>query len=166
MDLRDKFKIFICTSLAAIAVLASYNLLRDIFSGEKARVHKFILKGKKAVEARNIFACRLLVSGKYKDKYGNDYSALIYAAQGFFKYYQVLLVNIENMEIKFQDSKENAEVEITALVIGKTNQNTQERFFEGERGRFRVRLIKEDKRWQLVELEFLEPLTIMEQNIS
>lgn len=129
-------------------------------------MRKFILRGKNAFEAKNILACADMLSGQYQDKYGNTRSSLIYAAREFFKYYQALLVNIENIEIKFQDSKEKAEVEITALLIGKTNQNTQERFFEGERGRFRVRLIKEDKRWQLLEMEFLESLTIMGQNVT
>jgi hypothetical protein len=70
------------------------------------------------------------------------------------------------MEIKFDDSKKQADVEIVAMVLGQTQSDNAEKILEGEKGRFRVKLIKEERVWMVSEFEFFEPITVMGQNIS
>lgn len=129
-------------------------------------MRKFILQGKKAVESKNIFTCAGMISSSYHDKYGNDRQSLLYAAKEFFGYYKQIRVNIKSMEIKLDDTKKEASVEIVALVVGQSEQNNTEKILEAENGRFRIRLVKEENKWHLRELEFFEPITIMGQNIS
>jgi hypothetical protein len=70
------------------------------------------------------------------------------------------------MDIKLDQEKLSAELLITALVVGQTQQNNKEKILEGEKGRFRVKLNKEDSEWRLLEMEFFEPVAIMGQNLS
>jgi hypothetical protein len=118
MDLREKLKIFAWASLIGIGIFLTCNLISGIIAGEEGRVRKFILRGKRAVEEKNLFAVSGIVSANYQDKYGNSRSSLMYAAKEFFAYYKSILVNIEKMEIKLEEPKDRASVEITALVIG------------------------------------------------
>lgn len=166
MDLREKVKIFAWASLIGIGIIIAYNFISGIIAGEEGRVRKFILRGKRAVEEKNLFKVSDILSANYQDKYGNTRSSLIYAAREFFAYYKSILVNIEKIEIKLEESKDEASVGITALVIGQPKGLEAEKILEGEKGNFKIKLIKEEKKWQLLGLEFLEPLTIMEQNIS
>lgn len=165
---KEKYNIYICAILGAIAIFISYTWFQDILSGEEGRIRKFILKGKKAVQTKNILACVDMISTNYQDKYGNDRQSLIYTAKEVFAYYKNILIHVEKMKIELNDSKNQANVEIVALVLCQSRENTRgfKKLFEGEKGRFRVKLVKEDKKWQLLELEFLEELTIMGQRIS
>lgn len=165
-DSIGKLKIFLRASLIGVIIFILYNLLGNIFSGEEGRVRKFILRGKKAVEQKNIFICSDMISTNYQDKYGNGRQEVLYIAKELFSYYQNILINIEKMDIKLQEAKDKADIEIVALVVGQSKEKTTERILEGERGRFRARLIKEEKGWKLLELEFFEPLRIMGQDIS
>ena len=106
-----------------------------------------------------------MISQSYHDRYGNDRSSLIYAAKEFFAYYRKIFINIERMDIKLNDTKTQADVEIVALMIGQSQQNSTEKILEGEKGKARVRLIKEENKWKLAELDFYEQITIMGQNI-
>jgi hypothetical protein len=160
------FKIFMRSVLGAVVLCLLFIWLQDILSGEEGRVRKFILRGKQAVETKDFFACADIISASYRDKYGNSRETLLYATKEFFGYYKEIFVNIESMEIKFDGAKTKASVEIVALVIGKTQQNNAEKILEGNKGRFRIKLIKEEKKWYLLELEFFEPITVMGQNIS
>mgnify|MGYP001595466774 FL=1 len=146
-------------------VSIAFFWLRDILAGEEGRVRKFILRGKHAIESKDIFTCANMISHSYRDKYGNDRSSLIYAAKEFFNYYSKVFINIEKMNIKLDDTKKQADVEIAALMIGQTQQNSMEKILEGEKGRGRIKLIKEENKWKLAELEFYEQITIMGQNI-
>jgi hypothetical protein len=166
MDFRHKCKVFIWSAIVGAVTFVFYNFLQNILAGEEARVRKFILKGKRAVEEKNIFAVSDMLSANYQDKYGNSRSTLIYAAKEFFVYYKHILVSIEKMDIRLEDSRDKAEAVITALIIGKKDSGAQENVFEGERGRFLIKLLKEDKKWQLLELEFFEPIRIMGEEIS
>lgn len=159
----QKYKIYILPILGALI----FFIFLNFFPTEKARVSRFILQGKKAVESKNILTCANMISKDYYDKYGNDKQSLIYIAKEVFGYYKSIFVHIGEMEIEIDDSKKMANVEIIALVVGQTQQDNAERILEGEKGRFRVRLIKEDRRWQVLELEFFQtPITIMGQSIS
>lgn len=162
-------KIYIRASLIALAIFIFYNWLHDIFSGEEGRVRKFILQGKKAVEAKDLLACADMISFDYQDKYDNDRQRLIFAAREFFGYYKDIVVHIEKMEIKLDDSKTQASVEIVALVVGRTKENKSEKILEGlegEKSRVGVKLVKVDKRWRLLELEFYESLRITGQEVG
>lgn len=166
INLKEKYKIYVFSALVALVFCIIFIWFQDIFSGEQGRLRKFILQGKKAVVSKNIFTCADMISISYHDKYGNDRQSLIYATKEFFGYYKKILINIESMDIKLDDSKTQASIEITALVVGQNNQNNMEKILEGERSRFRVKLVKEEKKWHLLELEFFESISIMGQNIS
>ena len=161
-----KYKTYIWVILGALFLFILFNLFQEIISGERGRVRRFILQGKKAVETKNILACTEMISPDYHDKYGNDRQSLIYTAREVFGYYADIFVHIENIDIKLDDSKTEADVEVVALVVGRAQNNNTEKMFEGEKGRVKVRLVKKDKKWRLLELEFFEPITIMGQNIS
>jgi hypothetical protein len=143
--------------------------VRAIFAlleGEEGRVRKFILEGKKAVEQKNILSCASMIADTYQDKYGNDRQSLIFAAKNFFSYYQSVFIAIEKMEIKLSQSRDKAEVEMVALVLCRLQDNSTEHIFEKEKGRFMVKLVKEDKKWKLQEIEFLEEISVMGEKIS
>ena len=129
-------------------------------------MRKFILRGRQAVESKNIVTCVNMISKDYHDKYGNDRQSLIYATKEVFGYYSKILVHINDMDIELNDSNTQANVKIMALVVGQTQVNNAEKILEGKKNGFRIKLIKEDKTWQLSELEFYEPITIMGQTIS
>lgn len=150
----------------AIIIFAGYHFLQGVFVTEKGRVRNFILQGKRAVESKNIFACAAMISVEYRDKYGNDRGSLIYITRQAFDYYESFFINIESMDIALEEDKKRADVFIVALVLGQTQNNNSERILEGEKGKFRVRLIKEAKKWRLLEVEFFGPVTLMGQNIS
>ena len=150
----------------ALVIFVAYLWIQDIFSGEEGRVRKFVLQGKKVIEAKNILGLTQLIADDYHDKYGNDRQTLLYIFREVFGYYSQMLVHIESIEVSLDDSKTSASVEILALVIGKTAQNNTEKILEGEKGRMKLRLIKEDKIWKLHGVESFEAMTIMGQNIS
>lgn len=162
----ERYRVFIWSIIGVVVFFVFYAQVLNILSGEKGRLRKFILKGKQAVESKNIFTCANMISKDYHDKYGNDRQSLIYATKEAFGYYSKISVHIDNMDIQLSDSKDEASVEIVALVVGQTQQDNAEKILEGEKGRFRVKLIKEEKVWKVLELEFFEPITIMGQNIS
>lgn len=166
MDFKQKHKIFILSVLWALFIFIFLIFFQNILAGEEARVRKFILKGKKAAESKDIFTCADMISSQYHDKYGNDRQSLIYASKEAFTYYKNIFIHIENMDIKLDDSKKEASVEIVALVIGQTQDNKAEKIIEADKARSRVRLIKENKKWQLLEIEFFETITVMGQNIT
>jgi len=150
----------------AISLFIAYILFQGVFVSEKGRVRNFILQGKRAVESKNILSCAAMVSSEYRDKYGNDRGSLIYLTRGTFDYYERFFINIESVDIALEADKQHADVFIVALVLGQTQNNNSERILEGEKGKFRVRLIKEAKKWRLLEVEFFGPLMIMGRNIS
>jgi len=166
INLKENYKVYIWCTLVALVFCIFFVWFQDILSGEQGRVRKFILQGKRAVESKDIFTCANMISKAYQDKYGNDRQSLIYAAREFFDYYRRIFVNIESMEIKLDNAKMQASIEVVALVVGQTQANNAEKILEGEKGRFRIKLVKEDRIWHLLELEFFEPITIMGQNIS
>lgn len=135
-------------------------------AGEEGRVRKFILEGQRAVEEKNILSCAKITSLNYRDKYGNDRQSLIYSARNVFGYYENILIHIESMDIKVDEAKDKAEVELVALIIGQTKQSGEEKILEGEKRGVKIKLVKEEGKWKVRELEFLEPVTIMGQNIG
>lgn len=166
MDFKLKHNIYIFSLLWGIFIFIAIIFFKDILGGEEARVRRFIMKGKNAAESKDILTCADMVSMRYSDKYGNDRGSLIYAGRQVSAYYKSIFIQIQEMKIKLNDTKTEAAVEITAAVICQTQSSNPEKIFEGDKGRFGVKLIKENKKWKLLELEFFEPVTIMGQNIS
>ncbi len=164
-NLRENYRFYIWVIIGAVVVSIAFFWLQNILAGEEGRVRKFILRGKHACESKDIFACANMISQSYHDKYGNDRSTLIYAAKEFFNYYSKVFINIERMDIKLDGTKTLADIKIVALMIGQTQQNSMEKILEGEKGRGRIKLIKEENKWKLAEVEFYEQITIMGQNI-
>lgn len=149
-----------------LAAVLLFRAFQALFQGEEARVRKFILQGKKAVQERNILSCASMVAYAYADKYGNDRQGLLFAAKNLFSYYQDIFIKINNLEIKINKSRNEAEVNITASILCRLPDNTAEHIFEKEEGKFLVRLSKEDKGWKLQEIEFLEDVSVMGQKVS
>jgi len=166
INLKKEYRSYIFFGLVVLAAFIFYIIFQSLSAGEEARVRKFILKGKRAVEAKDVLVCSDMISPNYKDKYGNRREIIIYTAQEVFVYYKEILISIEKMDIQLNEAEDQANVEIEALVLCRRKAEKPENVFEGEKGRFRVKLIKEDKKWQLQEVEFLEELTIMGQKIA
>ena len=166
ISLKGKYKSYIKSIALALVIFVAYLWIQDIFSGEEGRVRKFVLQGKKVIEAKNILGLTQLIADDYHDKYGNDRQTLLYIFREVFGYYSQMLVHIESIEVSLDDPKTSASVEILALVIGKTAQNNTEKILEGEKGRIKLKLIKEEKIWKLQGVESFEAMTIMGQNIS
>ncbi len=159
-------KNYIHIGLAALILAVSFFCVQFIFSSEAGQVRRFILEGKRSAESKNILACANLISKEYSDKYNNDRQTLIYITREVFAYYKAIIIGVDKMDIRLDESKTRAEVEIVALVLCQSKENKSEKIFEGERGRFRVKLIKEKGKWQLLEIELLERMTIMGQTID
>ena len=152
--------------LGALVAVLLYFWLQFTFSSEEARVRSFILEGRRAAESRNILACAGLISKDYADKYHNDRQSLIYIAREVFAYYKTIIISIDKMDIRFNEDKDKATVEIVAMVLCRAEGHKTEKVFEGEKGLVRIKIIKEEGRWRLLEAEPLERLTLMGQTIE
>ncbi|MFH0738811.1 MAG: hypothetical protein V2A59_03020 [Candidatus Omnitrophota bacterium] len=152
--------------LAVLISAVFYLWINFLFPLEEGRVRRFILEGKRSAESKNILVCANMISQDYSDKYNNDRSTLIYIAKEAFGYYEAIIIGIDKMDIKLDESKNRATVEIVAMALCQSKDNKSEKIFEGEKGRFRVKLIKEEGRWRLLEVELLERMTIMGQAID
>ena len=163
-------KIYLWAVVISAVAFFGFNFLRDVFGGEQAKIHKFIMTGKARIEKKNILGLSDMVSYNYKDKYGNDRANIIYGAKSFVSYYKDVLINIESTDIKLNEAKTEADVEVVALIIGRTGQQgSQETIMqglEGEKDKFRLKLIKEENGWKLLELEFLQPIDVMGEKIG
>ncbi len=170
---RRKGRSWVKVYLWAVAISAvayfGFNLARDIFGGEEARVRKFIMQGKSRVEKKDIIGLSDMVSADYKDKYGNDRMTLVYGAKSFLAYYKDIFINIEKSDISLNDAGDTAAAEVTALIIGKTKEGKSDTIMEGlegEKDKFRLKLKKEKDGWKLLEIEFLQPLNIMGERVG
>ena len=165
INFKEKYKIVLLSAVGMIIFLAVFGFVKDTLSGEEGRIKKFILHSKKVIESRNTLACGNIISGDYSDKHGNTRESLLYTAREMFRYYDDMFVSIEKVDITLDDAKQKADVELTALVVSQTK-DKEERILEGEKGKFRIRLIKEEDKWRLLELEFFQPIRAMGHNIS
>jgi len=162
-------KIYLWAVAISLVAFLAYNILQDVFGGEEGRVRKFIMTGKARIEKKNILGLSDMVSFNYKDKYGNDRGTLVYGAKNFVTYYKDVFINIERMDIKLNETKTEADVEVTALIIGRTGAGASETIgqgLEGEKDKFRLKLIKEENGWKLLDLEFLQPINMMGETIG
>ncbi len=164
-QIRNYIKIY----LWAVVTYFGYNLIQDVFGGEPARIKKFIMTGKARLEKKNLLGISDMVSFNYKDKYGNDRSAIVFGAKSFVSYYKDIFINIESVDIKLNGAKTEADVEVVALIIGRTGQGASETIMqglEGEKDKFRLKLVKEKDGWKLLEMEFLQPVNVMGETIG
>lgn len=155
----------------AISLIAffAYNILQDVFGGEEAHIRKFVMTGKARIEKKNILGLSDLISFDYKDKYGNDRATLVFGAKNFVSYYKDVFINIESMDIKLNEAKTEADVEVTALIIGRTGGAASETIgqgLEGEKDKFRLKLIKKEDGWKLLNMEFLQPINVMGETMG
>lgn len=166
---RSWVRIYLWAVVISAVAYFGFNLARDIFGGEEAKVRKFIMQGKSRIEKKDIIGLSDMVSADYRDKYGNDKMTLVYGAKSFLAYYKDIFVNIEKADISLNDPKDGAEAEVTALIIGKTKDGKSDTIMEGlegEKDKFRLKLKKEKDGWKLLELEFLQPLNIMGERVG
>lgn len=167
--IRDYIKVYLWAVAISLVAFFAYNILQDLFGGEQARIKKFIMTGKTRIEKKNILGLSDMVSYNYKDRYGNDRSTLVFGAKNFVSYYKDVLINIESIDIKLDETKTEADVEVVALIIGRTGQGASDTIMqglEGEKDRFRLKLIKEEDGWKLLDLEFLQPINVMGETIG
>ncbi len=153
-------KIFIRILTGILCAAAIFFALPIFFCPPECQVRKFILSGKKVVEARNILTGASMISANYHDKYGNDRDSLIYCIRKAFAYYKSIHSQILKMDIKLDKSKSKAEVEVEVSVTCRAEQGI-EKIFKEDKGRVRLVIIKENKKWLLAEVEFLDAATIM-----
>ena len=123
-------------------------------------MRKFILTGKEVMEARNILTSAAMISKNYHDKYGNDRDTLISSIREAFAYYKNIRSQIFKMDIKLDESKSKAEVEVETLVTCRSEEGI-EKIFKKDKGRVRLVVIKKNNKWFLAEVEFLDAATIM-----
>src|SRR3989338_2175666 len=147
-QIRSYIRVYLWAVAISLVAFFAYNILQDVFGGEQARIRKFIMTGKARIEKKNILGLSDMVSYNYKDKYGNDRSTLVYGAKNFVSYYKDVFINIESVGIKLK----------------KTETIRQGR--EGEKDKFRLKLIKEEDGWKLLDLEFLQPVNVMGETIG
>ncbi|MDD4879185.1 MAG: hypothetical protein PHR22_01860 [Candidatus Omnitrophica bacterium] len=167
--IRDYIKVYLWAVAISLIAFFAYNILSDVFGGEQARIKKFIMTGKARIEKKNLLGISDMVSFDYKDKYGNDRAALVFGVKSFASYYKDVFINIESVDIKLNEAKTEADVEVVALIIGRTGQGTSETIMqglEGEKDKFRLKLVKEENGWKLVDLEFLQPVNVMGETIG
>lgn len=134
--------------------------------GERAKVYRFIVKGKSAVESKDILSCAGMISADYQDKYGYDRQSLIFSLREFFNYYGRISIKIQNFKISIDDDKMNADVEINALVLAHSGARELKKTLGVERGRLKARLVKEEGKWKLSEIEFYESVKITDEAMS
>ncbi|MDD5270247.1 MAG: hypothetical protein PHE80_03555 [Candidatus Omnitrophica bacterium] len=166
---RSWLRIYIWAVVISSVAYFGFNLARDIFGGEEAKVRKFIMQGKSRLEKRDIIGLSEMVSADYKDKYGNDRVTVVYGAKTFLAYYRDVFINIEKTDIVLNEAKDTAEAEVVALIIGKTKDGRSDSIMEGlegEKDKFRLNLRKEENGWKLLEIEFLQPLNIMGERVG
>ena len=168
-QIRSYIRVYLWAVAISLVAFFAYNILQDVFGGEQARIRKFIMTGKARIEKKNILGLSDMVSYNYKDKYGNDRSTLVYGAKNFVSYYKDVFINIESVGIKLNEAATEADVEVIALIIGRTGQGASETIMqglEGEKDKFRLKLIKEEDGWKLLDLEFLQPVNVMGETIG
>ncbi|MCM8801139.1 MAG: hypothetical protein NC912_03895 [Candidatus Omnitrophica bacterium] len=163
INLKNRYFLIFCGAIVALFIFRF--LISSIPFNEEAKVRRFIFKGKRALEKKDILTCAQLISLNYKDKYGNNRDSLIGITKEFFAYYKEITLAIEKMDIYFNQTKDTAKVELLVLAICRRREGINESLFEGEKGKVCLRLVKEDKAWQLKEIEFLEELKIMGERI-
>ncbi|MFA5089941.1 MAG: hypothetical protein WC510_02755 [Candidatus Omnitrophota bacterium] len=161
-----KYKVYLRYGLIALAVFILYLGINRAFLSEEKRVYKFILRARQAVEKKNLLACSEMLAWDYRDKYGNDRQGLIYAGRQAFDYYRDIFVYLDKIDIKLDESRDQARVEVRAFVAGKNSQGQKENILEAQKEEVRVRLIKEKGRWKLIEIEHFQPIMFLGQQIS
>ncbi len=162
---KGNLKIYFLSFCAILAIFILISIISNVLPGEKGRVRKFILKGKRAVESQSLLTCVEMISDDYKDKYSNDKQTLIYLTREIFRYYKELFIQIDKMDVKLDEDKLHASVELEGMIIGLNKKGEKENILEKEHGKLKLKLIKQDKRWQLLEVEDFQTTTLMGKNI-
>ncbi len=129
-------------------------------------MHKFIRQAERVVEKKNLFVCVNMISNDYADNFGNDRQSLTYLIKEIFGYYRKLFIRIEKIEIELGEEQGRAHAEILASVIGEARDNSREKIMEGERGKLKIRLKKEEREWKLLEVESFDALRIMGESVT
>lgn len=166
IELRGNYKIYLWAITGALILFILLPVVKGILEGEKGKVCKFVLQGKRALERQDILACIGMISDDYQDKYANDKQTLIYLTRETFRYYKELFVQIDKMDIKLDEDKLHASVEIKGMITGLNKKGEKENILEKEEGKLNLKLIKQDKAWQLLEIESFQPTVIMNKNIT
>lgn len=117
-DPNNNRRVILIMAAAIAAGLIAYILLRP---SEKERVHRFIEKGRKAVEARSVIRLEPLIHPQYTDENGFDKATLLAQARQAFQDAEELQVEIREETITLSDDNLTATVNLLVMVTGKVD---------------------------------------------
>lgn len=118
VDPNNNRRAFLIMAAALAAGLIVFVWLRP---SEKQRVHRFIEKGQKAVEARSVIRLEPLIHPQYTDENGFDKATLLAQARQAFQDAEELQVEIREETISLSDDNLTATVDLVVMVTGKIN---------------------------------------------
>ncbi len=152
-------KIFIILSVVLFMIIIFL-----IFSqSDKKRINKLFKEEVKSVEKKDIDGVMSGISYNYRDDYGFTYLYIKELMKREFQRMKDIEIEYENLKIKINDSRRNAEIEVDVRVIATIND---------ERGyiigdirsplHLRFHLEKERTKWLIIKTEGLENIHYME----
>ncbi|UCB57036.1 MAG: hypothetical protein JSV30_00095 [Candidatus Omnitrophota bacterium] len=151
-----KIKNIIVTAIVLFIGLILFSAIKSILEGEEGRLRRLIYSAKRAIEKEDLIRSIFYVSFDYQDKYGNDRSRLFLIGKGLVAEYDNISIKITELEIDIKG--ENALVEIEALAYG---QRQGLEVIEYDKAKLKVHFKKEEGKWKIIELEFLQPEDIL-----
>ena len=143
--------IFLSLVIALSAVLIIRGLV-ILSEGEEGRLKRTVYKAKRLAEREDILALTNHISLDYHDELGNDRRSILLIAKSFFDEYRNILILINSLGIEIEENTALASIEATIYWQG--NVSSEITYDTAE-----VKAIfkKEQNRWRLTELRFLEP---------
>jgi hypothetical protein len=134
--------------------LITFSTIKTLIEGEKGRIKRIIYAAKSATEREDLFKCISFISNEYNDEYGNNRRSLMVIAQNIFQTYDNIIIGIRELNISLDTDSATAEVEATGVARNVEREETN--IFETETIKFMIFFQKEESKWKVVKLEFLE----------
>ncbi len=155
---------YIIIFIVILISLVVFSKIRYIFEGEEGRIKRLIYSAKSATEQENLIKCISFISSNYTDKYGNDRRSLLLLLKNAFDAYDDITIVIHKLSISLDTDMARAQVEATGVARNTTGDNID--FFETDTVKFLIVFQKEKARWQVTELELLEPRDVLLPSVS
>ena len=134
-----------------ISIIAISRIVTIMFEGEEGRLKRTIYKAKRLAEKEDIVGLTNYISPQYYDELGNDRRTLLFVAKDLFEQYKNILILINDLTMVINEN--NAVVELEATVYW---QETSAETIHYDSAKVEAGFKKDDKRWQLIELKFLD----------
>ncbi len=146
-------KIFIILSAMAFMII----ILLLFSQSDKKRINKLFKEEVKSLETKDVDGVMSGISYNYRDDYGFTYLYIKERLKKEFQRMKDVEIEYENLEIKIDDSRKNAQIEVDVRVIAT---------IDDERGyiigdiksplHLRFHLEKERTKWLIIKTEGLE----------